>query len=43
MRADLVEVERVIGGLAKMSSSFYALIPMGEGKDDITKPITNEH
>ena len=41
MRADVDEVEKVMSRLAKLSSSFYELVPINEQKTDVTKPISN--
>lgn len=41
MRADIDEVEAVKSKCAKLSSSFYELIPYSEGKNEVTQPIQN--
>ena len=41
MRANIDEVTQAFEHIAKHSSKFYELVPMGEQKDAVTKPISN--
>lgn len=41
MRADIVEFTRIMEHLAKLSSTYFELVPMAEQKDQVIKPITN--